>query len=173
MPETDDDPTGTEARGRQLMADAEDAIVRGVGRLGPRWVARTVRSVLDGADGLDDEARSTVLAETRAAGRAGTERVLTALRALFALDPADQRATPLEVVRTLRREPTELLARAGVPPVERDQYETRSFPDDVYGIVPRSLAELGDDELGHQMLAWGIGKTTVLRARSALPGDRS
>ena len=93
-------------------------------------------------------------------------------RALFAVDPVDHRATPLEIVRSLRREPTQLLARSGVPPVPRDQYETRSFPDDVYGIVPRSLADLGDEELGHQMLAWGIGKTTVLRARSALPGDR-
>jgi hypothetical protein len=172
MPPADDDLTRTEARGRQLMADAERAIVEGVERLGPLWVERAVRSVLDGAPDLDRDARSTTVAGIPAAARAATDRVLTALRALFALDPADQRATPLEIVRSLRREPTQLLARAGVPTVARDQYETRSFPDDVYGIVPRSLADLGDEDLGHQMLAWGIGKTTVLRARSALPGDK-
>ena len=173
MTEPDDDPTQVEARGRQLMADAEEAILRGVERLGPQWVDRTVRSVLDRANDVDDVTRSAALANTAAAGRAATDRVLAALRALFSVDPAAQHATPLEIVRSLRREPTQLLAEAGISPVDRDQYETRSFPDDVYGIVPRSLAELGDDELGHQMLAWGIGKTTVLRARSALPGDRS
>ena len=172
MRDPDDDPIRTEARGRQLMADAEEAIVRGVERLGPQWVERTVRAVLDAAVDVDAEASATVLADMGAVARAATDRVLAALRALFAVDPVDHRATPLEIVRSLRREPTQLLARSGVPPVPRDQYETRSFTDDVYGIVPRSLADLGDEELGHQMLAWGIGKTTVLRARSALPGDR-
>jgi hypothetical protein len=33
----------------------------------------------------------------------------------------------------------------------------------MYGIVPLSIAELGDDELGGALLAWGLGKTGVLR----------
>ena len=88
------------------------------------------------------------------------------LRAFFALDVAQQRTTPLAIVRTLRTEATEVLARAGVPAVERDPYEVRAFPDDIYGIVPHALTELGDDDLGPTLLVWGLGKSAVLRARS-------
>ncbi len=87
------------------------------------------------------------------------------LQDLFALDPSAQRATPLEIIRSLRREATAVLAAAGVPDVVRDEFETRAFPDDVYGIVVKSPAELGDDELGGALLAWGMGKAKVLRAR--------
>ena len=83
---------------------------------------------------------------------------------MFELDPAAQRATPLEIIRSLRREATEVLQAAGVPEVVRDPYEVRAFPDDVYGIVLKTPAELGHDELGGALLAWGLGKAKVLRA---------
>jgi hypothetical protein len=68
-----------------------------------------------------------------------------------------------------------VLQAAGVPEVVRDQYESRAFPDDVYGIVLHTPAELGDDDLGGALLAWGLGKAKVLRARAgdmpAGPGE--
>jgi hypothetical protein len=113
-----------------------------------------------------------VLAAADAAGERAAARVVTGLGTLFELDPAAQRVTPLEVIRTLRREANEVLRAAGVPEVVRDPYETRAFPDDVYGIVPRTPAELGDDELGGALLAWGLGKAKVLRARAVpAPGE--
>ena len=63
-------------------------------------------------------------------------RIGAELRALFALDPAEQRATPLQVVRGAVREPTAILATAGVAAVDRDPFEERAFPDDRYGLVP-------------------------------------
>ena len=96
---------------------------------------------------------------------------------MFALDPAAQRVTPLEIIRSLRREAAAVLREAGVPEVVRDPFETRAFPDDVYGIVLKSPTELGEDELGGALLAWGLGKAKVLRARAtardpaAGPGD--
>ena len=48
-----------------------------------------------------------------------------------------------------------MLRAAGVPEVVRDPFETRAFPDDVYGIVLKTPAELGDDELGGALLALG------------------
>ena len=54
-----------------------------------------------------------------------------------------------------------MLRAAGVPEVVRDPFETRAFPDDVYGIVLKTPAELGDDELGGALLAWGLGKAKV------------
>ena len=61
-----------------------------------------------------------------------------------------------------------------MPPVERDVFEERSFPDDDYGLVPHSLADLGDDDLAPMLMAWGLGKAKVLRARAARrpPHDR-
>ena len=74
-------------------------------------------------------------------------------------------------MRTLRREATAVLAAAGIPEVERDAHAARIFPDDVYGIVLESLAELGDDDLGPMLLVWGLGKTQTLRARAARPSS--
>jgi hypothetical protein len=72
----------------------------------------------------------------------------------------------LEVVRTAVREPTGVLERAGVPPVVRDTFDERSWPDDRYGLVPRTLGDLGDPDLGPLQLAWGLAKAKVLRARA-------
>ena len=77
-----------------------------------------------------------------------------------------QRATPLQLVRSLRREATDVLRAAGIPGVERDDFEVRALPDDEYGLVLRSLDELGEDDLQAIHLAWGVGKSTVLRARA-------
>jgi hypothetical protein len=94
------------------------------------------------------------------------------LQSLFAADPAQQATTPLELVRTLRYEATEVLHDAGVPAIERDPFETRAFPDDMYAIVPHSLSDIdeGNDDLGPCLLAWGVGKAKVLRFR-ALRGE--
>jgi hypothetical protein len=151
-------------RGRALMEQAATAIIDGVERLGAQWVVRTVLEVAGpaGADLADD---------ARRAGDAATARVVGQLRALFGAPPEQQRSTPLEIVRTLRHEATAVLAGGGVPAVERDPFEVRSFPDDVYGIVPRSLVDLGDEELGPLLLAWGMGKALAIRGSDGRPGS--
>jgi len=147
------------------MADGARTLISGVERLGAAWVVRAVAGVVDAWGRLDEDRRSATLAEAQVAGQRAATRVAGELRALFAIDPAAQRATPLEIIRSLRREPTQILAAAGIPPVDRDQYDERAFPDDVYAIVPKSAADLGDDDLGGALLAWGIGKARVLRER--------
>ena len=79
-----------------------------------------------------------------------------------------QQATPLEVVRSAYREPTAVLAAAGVRPIVRDEFDERAWPDDIYGLVPRTLGDLGDPELAPLHLAWGMAKATVIRARRAV-----
>lgn len=148
-----------------LMAEGARALVDGVERLGAAWVVGAVTGIVDAWGRLDDATRTETLARAQVAGRQAATRVSAELQALFALDPAAQRATPLQIVRSLRWEATEVLAAAGIPPVERDEYEERAFPDDVYAIVPKSAADLGDDDLGGALLAWGIGKARVLRDR--------
>ncbi len=103
--------------------------------------------------------------KARVAGPATAHRIAGELRALFALDAADQRSTPLEIVRGAIREPTEILEAAGIPPVERDSFDEAAWPDDRYGLVPRTLGDLGDPDLAPLQLAWGLAKTKVMRAR--------
>ena len=111
------------------------------------------------------EAHAAALAAAPEAGRRGARRVGAALGVLLAIDPAEQRSTPLEIVRTVYREPTEILESAGVPPVVRDAFDERAWPEDRYDLAPRTLGDLGDPELAPLHLAWGMAKAMVLRAR--------
>jgi hypothetical protein len=94
--------------------------------------------------------------------------VVRELRALFAAAATDQRATPLQVVRSAYREPTALLASLGIPAVARDEFDERAWPDDRYCMVPRTLGDLGDPDLAPLQLAWGMAKTAVLRGEGAI-----
>ena len=47
--------------------------------------------------------------------------------------------------------------RAGVPPVVRDEFQMRRFPDDEYGLTPASLAR-PRRQVGDLALAWGAAK---------------
>lgn len=153
------------ARARQRLENTGDAIVAGVEAWVPRWVRAQVTRLLDAWGRVTPDAR--VVAEERAAvaGAAAAQRVTAGLRELFATEPERQAVTPLEVVRSVYREPTEVLAAAGVPPVARDEFDERSWPDDIYGLVPRTLGDLGDPDLAPLHLAWGMAKATVLRVR--------
>jgi hypothetical protein len=166
MEETSDDLAASEQRGIERMAEAGARIVAGVDRCAVGWTERVVVELADQWGRLAPDARDALIADARDAGERSRERVTAELRAFFALDAAQQRTTPLAIVRSLRAEATEVLSRAGLPPVERDPYEVRAFPDDIYGIVPHALPELGNDELGPTLLVWGLGKSAVLRARS-------
>jgi hypothetical protein len=141
------------------------AIVSGVERQVPGWVQTEVERLLDAWGRAPAEIRVRAEAESVEAGAAAARRIVDQLRALFAVDPTRQQATPLEIVRTVYREPTAVLAVAGVPPIVRDEFDERAWPDDVYGLVPRTLGDLGDPELAPLHLAWGMAKATVIRAR--------
>ncbi len=69
-------------------------------------------------------------------------------------------------MRTAYREPTAVLAAAGIPAVQRDAFDERAWPDDRYGLVPHTLGDLGDPDLAPLHLAWGMAKSAVLRART-------
>ena len=156
---------------RARLQEASDAILAGVTRMLPTWVEQRIAFIADAWGRLDPPTRAALDAGAVDAAAAATTRVTGALRDLFATDAAAQRTTPLEIVRSAAREVTAVLADAGIPPVDRDAFDERAFPDDVYGVTPSTLADLGDEDLGPLQLAWGLAKTRVLRADRALPGD--
>jgi hypothetical protein len=138
-----------------------------VARTLPGWVITKVAFIADAWGRLDDDARSRLDAAAIAAGDAAAARVVASLTELFAAPALEQRTTPLEIVRSATREVTEVLASAGIPPVERDEFAERAFPGDQYDVTPATLADLGDDDLGPLQLAWGLAKAKVLRADRA------
>lgn len=156
-----------EARARLTETSAE--IVEGVERALPGWVVGRVAGIADAWGRLDADARAALDAKARLAGADAAARVVGDLRALFAAEPAQQRATPLEIVRTAVAEVTAVLETAGIPPVVRDAFDERAFPDDVYGVTPATLADLGDERLGPLLLAWGMAKAAVLRSEAGGP----
>jgi hypothetical protein len=159
-------PTADEERHLRLLTEASDAIVVGVARELPGWVVRAVIGILDAWSRADTEVRARAEREAAVAGDAATRRVVAELTALFALDPEEQVRTPLQIVRGAYREPTAVLQRAGIPPVERDPFDSRSWPDDHYGLAIANLGDLGDEALAPLHFAWGMAKAGVLRDRA-------
>jgi hypothetical protein len=159
-----------EARALERLEETGDAIVTGVEVWVPRWAQSNVTRLLDAWGRVDPEARARAEAQASEAGETAARRIAVALGKLFATEPELQSATPLEIVRSAYREPTEVLAAAGVPPIARDAFDERAWPDDVYGLVPRTLGDLGDPELAPLHLAWGMAKATVIRARRTAHG---
>ena len=161
------DPVAAEARGLAQLAWTGEHIVAGVERALPGWARRRVVALLEAWG----EARPDVLAAAGAAaesaGAAAADRIVVELRPLLALDPEQQPVTPLQIVRTAYREPAAVLRAHGVAPIVRDEFAERAWPDDDYGLVPDTFADLGDDDLAPMHLAWGVAKATVVRARRA------
>jgi hypothetical protein len=157
-----------EARALARLDETGAAIVAGVERQVPGWARAQIERLLDAWGRAPADARVRAEAQSAEAGAAAARRIVAELSALFAVDPARQQATPLEVVRTAYREPTAVLAAAGVPPIVRDEFDERAWPDDDYGLVPRTLGDLGDPELAPLHLAWGMAKATAIRARRAV-----
>ncbi|MGH9000607.1 MAG: hypothetical protein ACRDY7_14610 [Acidimicrobiia bacterium] len=159
---SDSDPDEQAALAR--LRGASEVLVREVVRALPGW-ARARAAILGEAWGGWAPARlEAVCREAGKAGERAAARVGEELTALFSLDPADQRATPLEVVRGAVAEPTAVLADAGLPAVVRDSLAERWWPGDPYDLSPRTFADI-DGDLAAVHFAWGLAKARVHKAR--------
>jgi hypothetical protein len=159
-----DDEAALESFARAL-ADAIDAAL-------PAWVERSVARFvpLDTTAPPPDD--GTSLADTVAAlGTQVRDEVGGRVRALLETDIDEQRASPLALLRSAVRQPTELLRSLGVAPVQRDDFDVRNFPDDVYGLVPTSFADV-DASLQDPGLRWGAAKAHVFKQRRRAEGTR-
>ena len=158
-------PTLDEAAAYRRLAEASAALVEGVGVALPAWAERAAAALLAAWNQLDAGRQREVAEEARQAGERAARRVAFELARLLALDPAEQRATPLEIIRTAVVEPTAVLVAAGLPDVVRDPFDERSWPGDRFGLVPRTLRDV-DPDLAAVHFAWGVAKAAVLRARA-------
>lgn len=140
-----------EGHGTALAAAVEAAL--------PGWVERSVRSRAD-AD-VDPDAVAD-------AARRARQEVGAAVRALLEADVDQQWTTPLALLRGAVRYPTEVLAAAGVAPVERDPVQVDLYPDDVYDLSPASFGDI-DPALAEPGMMWGAAKAYAHMRRHARP----
>jgi hypothetical protein len=132
----------------EALADAIDGVLGA-------WVVRCVERRVRDFFGTDPS--DATLHAAREAGERARAEIGRSVRALLASDIDDQRSNPLAVVRTAVRYPTEVLRAAGVPPVVRDEFDERAFPDDAYALTPASFADI-DPSLHEPGLLWGAAK---------------
>jgi hypothetical protein len=125
------------------------------------WVVRCVERV---ADAWRPGSSGALAGEAADAGRRAAREVGPRVRALLATDVDQQPTGPLAIVREAVRYPTEVLAAAGVPPVARDEFAERAFPEDVYDLSPASFADL-DPSLSEAGIVWGAAKAHVVLTR--------
>lgn len=150
----DPDPDAALAGYAAALADAVDDAL-------PRWVDRCVRSVAAGQGlELSDDVERRIAAAATAARADGAAR----LRGLLATDIDAQAGSPLAILRSLVRYPTEVLQTAGAQPVARDEFQVRAFPSDIYDLSPASFADV-DPALHEPGLAWGAAKAYVHLSR--------
>jgi hypothetical protein len=152
-----DDP-GDAAALAGYAAALADAVVAAL----PGWVERSVSVRYEQWCGTP--APAGVRAAAADAARQAVDEVEPRLRALLATDVDEQRSNPLAIVRAAVRYPTEVLAQAGVPPVERDAHAQRLFPGDLYDLGPAAFADLGP-EVHEPGLVWGAAKAHVVLRR--------
>jgi hypothetical protein len=161
MADTPDESEAALAVYAEQLADAVDEAL-------PRWVERCVRRVADQQRfDLDDAAERRLAAAVDEVRNDGGQRI----RTLLATDIDEQAGTPLALLRSLVRYPTEVLRAIGAVPVSRDEFQQRSFPEDVYDLSPASFADV-DPALHEPGLAWGAAKAYVHLARRKAEGSR-
>ena len=129
-----DDPDDAAA-----LAAYASALADGVERALPGWVERSVERLVLAYRG---SVRPQERAAATQAGAAARDAVGPRVRQVLLTDIDAQTVSPLAVVRTAVSFPTEVLRAAGVPPVVRDEFVERQFPDDVYDLSPASFADL-------------------------------
>jgi hypothetical protein len=147
-----------EARLREYarrLADAIDEVL-------PSWVVRSVERFTSDAARLED---------ARVAGEEARADVGASTRALLELDIDAQTETPLGLLRQAVRYPTAILRAAGVPPVSRDAFAARAFPEDIYGLGPATFADV-DPSLHEPGIEWGAAKAHVHLTRRRAEGRR-
>jgi hypothetical protein len=147
-----------------LGSELADAVVGAV----PKWISGAVRDrasqwVQSGGGTLSiDQAELARMADS--AGERAAAAVAGPLRELLSADVDLQWTTPLALVRPLVAFATEVLYRAGVPGVVRDEFQATKFPDDEYALTPASLSALGE-EVATLALTWGAAKAMAHRLR--------
>lgn len=166
-------PWGTTTGRERELSRLTGLVAMRTGIAVPDWVRRCVeRGVANataragawwsiGAEESQALYRSTELVGWKAAEEV-EGKVSELLAAVEDLQPVAPRA--LLVLQEAVAYPTGVLLRASVPKAARDRSAIKAYPDDVYNISPRSLAEL--HPMAPELFAsWEEARLAVVRER--------
>ena len=146
----------------QYPQDLYDAVMAAV----PHWILRRIEEVMkSGAT----EVSTQVMNEISEVSQQVQRTVESSLFELLSLDVDNQRQSPLHVIRTSINSATELLSRYEVPLPQRDEFETKAMPRDIFSIGPLTWKDLSEDvhEAG---INWGAWKAAVVVSRRRSEG---
>jgi hypothetical protein len=139
------------------LARYGDELVRAVEASLGEWIERGVHTVLRAQGRAVDDATTALIATAR---REGTVAVIAELRTVLAMDVDEQRRNPLSILRAAVRYPTSVLHASDARPVRRDEFDERSFPDDVFALSPAAFSDFGP-AVHDAGIAWGAAKAHV------------
>ena len=125
-----------------------------------KWVERLIRQHCDEqkiADSRVGDLCISAIAQVSA-------EVHDNLVELLSRDVFEQRTNPLAIFRQATRPITELLKNLGSPSVTRDEFDERSFPDDVYGLSPATWVDI-DEAMVEPGIEWGAWKAATVMMR--------
>ena len=125
-----------------------------------KWVERLIRQHCDEqkiSDPRVGDLRISVIAQV-------STEVHDNLVELLSRDVFEQRTNPLAIFRQATRPITELLKNLGSPSVTRDEFDERSFPDDVYGLSPATWVDI-DEAMVEPGIEWGAWKAATVMMR--------
>jgi hypothetical protein len=174
-PNPDGDPD--DAPDPDLPADDDETVLRVLAEDLADGIERHLRGwVVDCVEDRMKQWRGSIppdlLNQADEAGFEAVRVVGPTVRRLLGADVDEQGANPLALVRALAVPfPTRVLQQAGVPPVVRDDFADRAFPDDLYDLSPASFGDL-HPSLQEPGLAWGAAKAYVVLARRRAEGLR-
>lgn len=157
---------GVDPADEARFAEISAALVAAVEQAVPAWIERLIVGRVQQWSG---HVSPEVVATAATAGTAASADVVPRMQALVETDLDDQRTNPLSLLRDTTRFAHDVLADLGVPAVARDQFSTRSFPDDSYGLVPAAWEDV-DPALHELGLAWGAAKAFLFKARRRAEG---
>ena len=141
----------------RALAKYGDDLVRAVESSLGNWIEACVHSVLQEQGRPVDNETATLIGAARLDA---TRDVVAELRAVLALDVDQQRKNPLSILRAAVRYPTQVLRAAGAKPIERDEFDEQSFPDDEFALTPAAFADFGP-AVHDAGIVWGAAKAHV------------
>lgn len=160
------EPVPVDPADEERFVEISRALVDGVEAAVPGWIERLV---VERVRAWSGHVSPEVTAAAVTAGAAAVADVVPRLRTLVETDLDEQRSNPLSLLRDATRFAHDVLAAAEVPALPRDQFSKRSFPDDVYGLVPAAWEDV-DPALHEIGLTWGAAKAFLFKARRRAEG---
>ena len=143
--------------------DLYQAVIRAV----PPWITKQVAEIASLSINETSQEFTSALADV---AEHTLQVVSKDLFMLLATDVDAQQSNPLHVLRASITSATQLLQTFGATPAQRDEYEIRAMPDDLFSIGPLTWRDLGE-EVHDAGISWGAWKAATILTRRRADGS--